>query len=261
MNTIKLAVFGDSFADHFPMLSADDNSWQHRGWPGLVASSISDNRDDFIFKGRSGTSVWHAYTDFLNAVEHHELERVVFSYTSPQRIPHLPEELAGESWKLVIPDDPVLEFDSEDDKYLTYVKYFYNDQLHKFIAGEVFRRVNIYCADNNIRLVNVLPFPDCECYSISDAEFSVLHSLYDVCKQECGNPNSYLDTTSGWLPSGVDQRLNHMNDNNNEVIAREIVRLLDQRFTKQVVNSSTLNGLDFSAETWQQYNSISYHNN
>ena len=268
MDKIKLAIFGDSFADHFPMLSEEGN-WDKGGWPGILAASLSDNRDDFIFQGRSGTSAWYAYSRFLDVVKHNDIERVVFSYTSSQRIPYLPEDIAGEAWRLVIPDDPFLEFEEEDDMYLTYVKYFYNNDYHQFVSQQIFRSVNKICKEKYIKLVNLFPFFDPynsdgnttanADYDIDDAEYSVLYDLYKLCILECGSDDKmrYLDTTSGWLPAGQDMRLNHMNNVNNKVIAEKISMLMENN---SIVNASKIEGLDYSAETWAQYNSISFHN-
>ena len=252
----KLVVFGDSFADHYAVIN-DPNTWWHfKGWPGIVGFHI-DPRTEPFFAGRSGTSVWFSYKNFVHALEHTEFEYVAFVYTAAQRIMSLPVERAGEAWEIV---------NYRDGEYVSpmvksYVENFWDEELHDFITQQVFRKVNLLCKKHNKKLVNIVPFENSfrlNEIDYNDALFPCLIGLDSVTRAECGNAERYIETSQTWI-NGADQRMNHMNEQNNKVVAQKIYELFQDQ-SVQTVRAMDLPGLDFSEETWLTYNTLSLHN-
>jgi hypothetical protein len=86
---MKLAIFGDSFADPFLF---KNNLWSTNfSWPKLLQEYYKDAEVDYY--SSSGTSSYWSYELFHE--HHHKYTHIIFCYAGTTRWPYLPPEFKG----------------------------------------------------------------------------------------------------------------------------------------------------------------------
>lgn len=220
-----LGVFGDSFADSneepFPKVT-------RLSWPNQVARKLHSQIDNHAF---SGTSLWYSYKKFLK--NYKGKTHIVFVYTECNRWPSLPEELKRYSSiysqeKLDI--FPTVE--KKDHKILQKLvdvhKYIFDEEFNQFVFQQIFDSVNKICRDNNIKLVNVLPFfIDEPVIDLANRHGSCITGLVEVSQNELRNykfDGKLRHEKLIYFEKNGDYRANHLNSTNNNVLAEMICK-------------------------------------
>lgn len=144
---MKIGVFGDSFADERNVSAQGPNeSWCH----------CIKQQFELDCWARSGTSTWYSFDLFMK--HYHDYSYIVFCYSDPHRIHHLPTTLTGLNY--VKPG--VMHSEHVDNLATVYYKNFWNEHLDSYLAQCMFDTVNSVCAKNDIKLVNLMPFENGE---------------------------------------------------------------------------------------------------
>ena len=156
---MRIGVFGDSFADratHNPNSPFKDDE------SGIQA--IEDGGNKITTYGKTGTSTWYAYQQFL--AHHDQFDHVVFMYSSLHRMHHLPEGCDGLQF-LNTPDELYetrrnkelsLEKELEMVRILTGRIINVDLEFDVWVQQKIFNDVNTICRNKKIKLVNVLTF-------------------------------------------------------------------------------------------------------
>lgn len=158
---MRIGVFGDSFADRSPYNPEspfkEDESW---------IKAIEDGGNKITTYGKTGSSTWYAFEQFL--AHHEQFDHVVFMYSSLHRMHHLPEGLEGLHF-LNTPDELyayrrqqglTIEQELEVVRILTGRLINISPAFDVWVRQKVFNDVNNVCRSKNIKLVNVLTFED-----------------------------------------------------------------------------------------------------
>jgi len=152
---------------------------------------------------------------------------VVFVYTMPHRIHSLPDYLERYAFML-FDDNPQKAFlpksDMEEMKTVwDALRYTQDLDLDTYLSQKIFDDVNRICKENNIKLVNILPFEGVEDSNISkpiqltNIHGSCITGLVHVSTNETARP----------LPNEPDPRPCHLSEQNNKILYNMINELID----------------------------------
>lgn len=253
---LEIGIYGDSYA------VAKHDSTGEQPWVNIITKDY--NNKLISTPGRPGTSAWYAYSKFLKDLKNHEtIKRVVFVYTAMYRIPYLPEEHATCSFI------NTSEWLRDDQQQLynvieSYANYLYNKDLNEFICQNIFNSVQKICKDKDIKLVNIIPFDgakqDYNEYNISKKEGPIVYGLDTMsCKEAGGTVQYYRESSrNNWKNSIHDNRLCHLNQENNIQVAEKVIELLKSTDTNTVTDFSELS--ISSPELWSRYSNAPYYN-
>ena len=226
---MRIGVFGDSFADQSPYTPdspfKEDESW---------IKCIADAGHKITTYGKTGTSTWYVYQQFL--AHHDQFDHIVFMHSSLHRIHHLPEGLEGLNF-LNTPDDLystrrnqnlTLEQEIEMVRILTGKLINTSVEFDVWVKQKIFNDVNNMCRHKNIKLVNVLTFEDRKDKTISTnldiRAGACLYNLFSVSKAE--------------LPdmSKVDYRWCHLSKERNFIFSKIITDSLLQTSYPDIID-------------------------
>jgi hypothetical protein len=223
---MKIAVFGDSFADRTNVYSKcahDNESWMY-----FLQEKLNCQVDTF---GYGGTSIWWSYKRFLQQYES-GYDVVIFIYSSIGRIHQLPEHLNHYSFiktfesaqgEVQLPINEKKEFLNFVELYF---KYYHDDEFDKFVYQSAFDNINKLCFNNNIKLINFFPF---------ELNFDEQESNIDFENRHGSCFTSALNISSGELDmladynsrniffQNGDGRLCHLTKENNEILAEKFI--------------------------------------
>jgi len=158
---MKIGVFGDSFADrnvcnpNSPF--KDDESW---------IKCIEDGGSKIATYGKTGTSTWYAFQEFL--AHHDQFDHIVFMHSSLHRMHHLPEGCEGLEFLNTVDElyesrrhkELTLQQEIEMVRILTGRIINIDTVFDVWVNQKIFNDVNIICRNKEIKLVNVLTFED-----------------------------------------------------------------------------------------------------
>lgn len=155
---MKLGIFGDSFADDTTVYNKQKK--HNKTWMKFLSESMEC---DYFCWGTSGTSVWRAYDLFTQT--YGQYSHIVFTYSSLNRIHHLPDHLQFLSYVKSFENayDTIAGIsESEKKPFLdaveNYFEYFHSEKLDLFVYQSVFDKVNSVCDHEGIKLLNNFPF-------------------------------------------------------------------------------------------------------
>lgn len=146
-----IGIFGDSFASvDRPIL---------RSWTGLLDEIMQEG---YVCYGEPSTSIWWSYEIFLK--NYKKFDKIVFTYSHYSRWSYLPEHLADLS--MIRPSNIFGGFekykDNSKQKYVDILlkahPLLYSEELQLFTYQNIFNSVNKICKENNIQLINLMPF-------------------------------------------------------------------------------------------------------
>jgi hypothetical protein len=158
---MKIGVFGDSFADRSVCNTnspfKDDESW---------IKCIEDGGSKIATYGKTGTSTWYAFQEFL--AHHDQFDHIVFMHSSLHRMHHLPEGCAGLEFLNTVDElyesrrhkELTLQQEIEMVRILTGRIINIDTVFDVWVNQKIFNDVNIICRNKEIKLVNVLTFED-----------------------------------------------------------------------------------------------------
>lgn len=221
---MKLGIFGDSYAVkqyEFPykMTKMYDPAW----------SALIEN--DFVtdHHSKAGTSIWYSYKKFI--ANYKKYTHIVFCHTNPLRIQSLPDHLNGYSFLLSRREPPLKNMNKIQIEQLTKVwdayPYLQDMELDWYIGQKIFDDVNALCKQENIKLVNVLPFEGIDNVikpiNLEKTDYSCIIGLRWVTLNEV---DFSFDINKPC----------HLSNYNNEVLYKLILKLFDSS-EKQIIDT------------------------
>ena len=276
MKHYKLGVFGDSYADSKGPLQ-DTEGWQlnlceQRNW---------NIHTDTTNSGESGAGNWWGMWNLLNSINSVQYENIVFSVTNHWRLPlaSIPGCNFAHTYMLGYASQTTEQkkqwyADSQDhnvpngigktlstmpsELYRVWSELFdTNDDnmLAKFISQAVVDKLFLLAENHNVVLL--MPF-GIKHYDISKHNLTIIHSLAQVSKEEMRAGNSNVDWIEWNNNPDNDHRTNHLNNNNNKILASVIDEALSNN-KPQLIDFRLQAGLDFSIDTLSKYGKIHYH--
>ena len=227
---MNMAVFGDSFADYNNALAKDqpNESWVH---------TIQQQKKLDAW-GRSGSSIWYSFELFKQ--HYSKYTQIVFCHSDMHRIHHLPRTFEGFSFVKPSKRNPH-QNPAVNRLVDVYYKNFWNAQLDQYLAQSIFDSVNRICHENNIQLVNLLPFQSLDemTLDLSTRKGMTIIGLAQLSQKE-RDVNSELQHSFGQ----GDNRWCHLTRENNQALAKLIttgflapVTLIDVNRVKSFVVS------------------------
>lgn len=273
MTTYKLGVFGDSYADCKGPLQ-DTEGWQlnlcqRRGW---------NMHTDTTNSGESGAGNWWGMHNLLNEIDLNQYENIVFSVTTGWRLPlasfpgcnyaytylgYSSQNTQQEKEWFAKDQDaggPIghTESTTPSELYRVWNELFDphdDNMLNNFISQAVVDKLFQLAENHNI--VVLMPFGTSE-YDISRNNLTIIKNLDQASFKEMqyGDPN--VDWIEWKEQPHNDQRTNHLNDNNNKILAKIIDEALRDN-KPQVIDFQAVPGLDFHRDTLSKYGKIHYH--
>ena len=201
----SLAIFGDSHA-YVPNL---ENS--HLAWPSkLLEKYPGDNYALY------GTSLWYSFELFLE--NYHKYTHVVFVYTSASRIHCLPPHLVSYAFIKTKQPNSASWVDkshlSEMEKLWATDKITINEKFDHYLYQKIFDDVNDICFQNNITLVNILPYENAGLddlstpLNLSKMTGSCITGIRFVTDNETVQPDK----------NNIDLRHCHLSNENNKIL-------------------------------------------
>ena len=232
MDRNNLGIFGDSYADINPSDRIDISAGRVP-WPIQLEMLLNKKA---IHTGRSATSSWFAYKNFLN--EYKNIDIAVFCYSFNHRWYNINTDSGlAPIYNIISPDqlsfvDP--NFKSLAKKLVDVHPDLYDPQLDVFVAQHIFNSVNDICREQNIKIVNILTFEEVQgdplTIDISNNAGTVLTNLSDISGNEDkhfkANAKDILERHIQNLFT-CDRRFCHINPHNNTVLAHIIKDCLE----------------------------------
>ena len=200
-----IGIFGDSYAD--PNSQSKDRPWM---------SFLSDKMNLPVNNyGRSGTSIWYSYEKFIE--NYKKYTHIVFSYSSYERINHLPEKYTGCHYYKPSAQNK----DKINDIATVYFKYLYNENLQLFLYQKLYEEINRLCNEAGINLINNLAyeperFENRYYMKLIDAKNVVGASIIDQTEISRFKPGAKNVTDIGLT---IDSRVCHFSQANNIILA------------------------------------------
>ena len=218
---MKLGIFGDSFAD----INCPDISYHKENskpWPKTLSMLMSIDADFF---GQSSTSNWYSYEKFIQ--NYKKYNYIVFCYTDYNRWHSISDiELIGLS--NVITEQQIISLENHKDnfviesakKLVAAHPILYSHEFNIFVYQTIFDNVNKLCKENNIKIVNVMPFETIDSISIdvSNRSGTCITGLRVLSRNEMLH-TEYTEV------AGNDVRYCHLNPENNNLLAESINEL------------------------------------
>lgn len=205
---MSLGIFGDSHAYNIT-----------NSWPYLLNKHYHTEHYAMF-----GTSVWNSFKKFSKHYSKHSY--VVFTYTNANRIHHLPEEIEHLQFSISAPliknAVPKL-YEKQMQAVWEAHRLIYDLQLAEYINQHVFNDVNLICKNNNIRLINLLPYENAgfddsiKTLDLSQAAGPCITGLRWVSDCELEQP----------LSDKPDVRACHLSPENNVILHKMILDLLN----------------------------------
>ena len=216
---MKLAIFGDSYADINP-------DYTYMGWPNL----LKQHSKNTYIKSLSGTSLWWSYQHFLRYIKNNKPDCIIFCYTNPYRWSALPEGMERSCWN--IHNVKNSGFNSTLETLNQYYFDIFPMELSDFIAVQAFKEVNAYCEKNGIYLINVLCFNFKRLFTYP-TRFPIFNDIDSVSRLERihfrNGEYSMLEIFDNFDVPKVDPRICHLNDKNNRRFADILYNLLQNK--------------------------------
>lgn len=208
-----IGFFGDSYIDIADAVG--------KSYPLMLKDSLGCEAG---FYARSGSSHWYAYEQFIN--HYNKFDTIVFCHTSESRWPHLPEEEVGHHFNI--------GYDwLNQGSFMKNINKFYTDifstSLLQFICKNIYDNVNRICKENNIYLINIVPFP--LTYDYTNTDFPIIEGLDKISWREEIEYNGKLMLYNDWLSRQkmYDVRYCHLNSKNNVRLHDMIKNLIDNK--------------------------------
>lgn len=215
MSELHIGVFGDSYADRvldpIQVQFKVDESWMaHINSKGHKVSSY----------GLSGTASWYSYQCFKKYYK--QFDHIVFCWSFPHRMQTIPHKYAmlasiGDVEQFYA-NGNYKNYTGEEQAEIVQMilgyKYLRDHDFNFWAQQKMFDDVNDMCRENNIKLVNILPFvtrTDLE-INFSKRAGDCLFRLFEV---------SFKELDSGNVS---DCRSTHLSKENNAILAEIILR-------------------------------------
>ena len=226
---MKIAVFGDSFA-----AGEGSTSWV----------SILESRFDNVTRlGRTGASLFYCYKKFIE--NNHDLDACVFVVTNPGRLYHDIEEVNGPigtftslNWIKQAKNSPIYQsfpdiVDAAEKYYVHLQSSYYDNTVHKLLIKEI---ISLSC-ELNIKNI-ILPV---SIYSDFDNYPKYYDAGFMLSKINL-NEKIYYDIPEKAMEKHKRMQ-NHMTDENNQILADLLTRILQGEELKITMEHFNFNSL------------------
>lgn len=249
---MKIGIFGDSYTQ-VPDHKVRDNSRIDFSWTEILSKKLNARITNFSL---SSTSIYWSYSKFKENFK--QFDTVIFCYSSHLRWYYWKEgfELLsnlGTLGKHIIPN--MQNWTSEQKKvanlFLDLQDYIFNEDYQRFVYQQMFNDINKTCKDNNIKLINVLPFEtDQLLIDVSENVGLCITSLHQVSAKEIAGNGKNAKLLTYNLVNGKthDPRFNHLNSNNNYALASFIADNFDNKIILDFSKSDNLSYEDHLIE-------------
>lgn len=215
---MKIGIFGDSYAD------CPRRCLGEHGWPKLLSKKFSvDNY------GRSGTSMWWSFEQFLNHCDRYDV--IVFSFTSSGRWPVSPSGIEHQAWNIGY----VRENDYCLDVLNPYFFEIFPNQLTRYINSSIYRDVIEKCSEKNKYLIRIVPFAGSDLskadIDMYESHFPLLTGLNTVSHAEEVMMDGVRYNTYKCINQVeiIDHRHCHLNPSNNKIVADWVADCIEQQ--------------------------------
>jgi hypothetical protein len=210
-------------------------------WPVLV-SQLCDLEPRYM--GASGSSHYNAFQKFLK--NYKKFKVIVFSHTAYTRYPCLPEYEEKKHLHWNTTHHNIIETDFFK-AIAPYYDDLFPDHFLTFLCGSIYKEVNRICRENNIYLINIIPY-DVR-YDLK-TNFPVIENLYQVSKKEIIKIQGKEFNADKWISSDWgtrDFRMCHFNFKNHKLIANLLYSVIQEK-----VYNKTFNLLNYPYELYDE---------
>jgi hypothetical protein len=214
MSKLHIGVFGDSYADRvLDPITAQfkiDESWM---------AYINSKGHKVSSYGLAGSASWHAVQSFKRY--YRQFDHIVFCWSYAHRIQNMPFKYATLSTLKDVEQfyttGRFRDFDADEQSQIVQIVLGYQHscdfEFNFWVQQKMFDEVNQICKENNIKLVNILPF-----VNRLDSEITFKNRAGDCLFR-------LFEVTSKELDTGpfCDTRSTHLSKENNEILGQIIL--------------------------------------
>lgn len=220
---MRLGIFGDSFVE-----------LAEEGWPVEIAKKFyTDNY------GKSGTSIWFSFEKFID--HYNKYTHIIFGYTNPDRIHHLPRHLIGYNYLTGMPTVETCLLNHIKDRDLQELKpiwqsyhTIFTDRFNNYLYQKMFDDINETCKNNNIRLINLMPFELCEkkkfIVNVDNRNGPCITSLMEISLNE-----------AKYLTNQPDNRCNHLLEYNHNILLSTLLEEINSSNNEIIITKNNIN--------------------
>lgn len=236
---MKIGIFGDSWIDICQHGTRIED--ERYAYPALIKKHFNASVD---FHGYFGTSNWYSFDKFVKT--HKKYDVVLFVHGGHIRWPSLPIDETGNHYNVSAGSNIFELINPDKDKSSEFLnninKYFFDilpEDLLVFLSKSIYDQVNQICKENNIYLVNLIPFT--KPYQVMNTDFPVITNLIEVSNKEKTTLQGKKMLTSKWIREyqSPDPRVCHLNFKNNRILANIISKLIEQKAYKKHIDART----------------------
>lgn len=219
-----IGIFGDSFADLNPIFMQDEDN-DVLPWA-MHFEKMVDKK--VIVHAQSATSTFWSYKNFINYFDAYDT--IIFAYSEYDRWSCFKDEYRGlaylkEADRLELLDTRFKEYGEA----LLKIKPLIDDDFDLFVYQSIFDKVNEMCKEANKPIINLMPFElnyerTHTLIDLGKAHGPCLVGLFEISLDEVAR-SSFLDKV---FQTNIDLRHNHLNSNNNKVLAQ----IINESFSK-----------------------------
>lgn len=227
MDSGKIGIYGDSYGVW--MESDDMLNPGEKSYPKLIAKNLNL---EIVKHSRPSTSIWWSYQQFLKS--YHKYKFIIFVYSQHNRWHHLSEEAHGMHNLTVrrsYVDVPNPDKERKRISEILYNAYRYvnSEELDCFIFQHVFNSINQICKNNNIGLLNILPFEDGSMYiNYDNRTGSCIYNLNNLADYEKSGLSKPEAEAFFRMVCDNDRRDCHLSDYHNDLVSSVCLQALDQ---------------------------------
>ena len=222
-----LGIFGDSFADiGEPFVHpVPGEPW--------VLTLTNFLQLDFTTHALCGTSIWWSFNNFIK--HYKDYSHIVFVYSQHNRWHSLQKEYETMHHitvnKLLVPNVAKEKRDVAEILFDAY-PITNSEEFDIYVYQKIFNDVNQLCLDNNIKLINFMPFDDGTLIDYSRSSgFCIYNAIGLIGFEQQQLTHSEREQFINMVYSG-DMRYCHMNWKNNKLVA--------DRMYENINNTSTM---------------------
>jgi len=209
----SLAIFGDSFAD------AKDLNPDVSGEPWcFTLAKLLDLK--YKIYAKCGTSIWWSFSNFLKYYK--DFSHIVFVYSQHNRWHFLQKEYET-MHNIIHPTQNFPDKTNEKDKVAKLLLDVYpivnSEDFDLYVYQKIFNDVNQICKDNNIKLINFMPFDNGKLIDYSNQYGFCIYNAIDLIKFEQQQLTDKEQAQFVKMLHDADHRYCHMNWKNNKMVA------------------------------------------
>lgn len=226
----NIGIFGDSFA------TVNNTDCIGRSWPEMLSEKLNFKA---YFYAEVGTSIWWSYRKFRTF--HKKNDIIVFVYSQHNRWHQLPKELTN-CHHLTTTGNTIPESTPEKEKIISIIQkaypYISSETFDLFIFQTIFDNVNRICQENNIKIINIMPFINEDIpINILNRCGPILTGLIKIASIEKSKFTFEQQHSFNHMMMNGDKRPCHLNEYHNKVLSEIIFEEIN-RNDNRIINVS-----------------------